>query len=203
MLQRHAPRVGADPCVCPPYLPILFAIVRADRLLPSSRRGWGRWSAPTCGCTRGGLGLCVRRIGSWARAGWGRFKGGFKAVYPKRGEFGAIFDRGGGVFRYSFLHCKDTKKSWNFQIVSRKNCTFGDKNCTFESFWCFLEECRSTKVLKAFSLPRLQSPFYRFSVTRYRLQFFYEPIIRRDAWKIAKYVSKKIYYLYIIDIYYI
>ena len=49
-------------------------------------------------------GLCPRRVE-------GGFEGGFEAVYPRRGEFGAIFDRGGGVFRYSFLHCKDTKKS--------------------------------------------------------------------------------------------
>ena len=146
------------------------------------------------GCAWGGLGAEPGRVKSGlARRFWGRFT-------RDGGEFGAIFDWGGGVFRYSFLHCKDTKKSWNFQIVSRKNCTFGDKNCTFESFWCFLGECRSTKVLKAFSSPRLQSPFYRFSVTRYRLQFFYEPIIRREAWKIAKYVSKNIYY-YIYNIY--
>ena len=146
-------------------------------------------------------GLCPGRIGSWAQGGLRAVsRGGFEGGLPETGEFGAIFDWGGGVFRYSFLHCKDTKKSWNFQIVSRKNCTFGDKNCTFESFWCFLGECRSTKVLKAFSSPRLQSPFYRFSVTRYRLQFFYEPIIRREAWKIAKYVSKNIYY-YIYNIY--
>ena len=56
------------------------------------------------GCARGGLGLCARRIAGCAQ-------GGLRAVYPKRGSLGAIFDRGGGVFRYSFLHCKDTKKS--------------------------------------------------------------------------------------------
>ena len=116
----------------------------------------------------------------------------------------ALLSRSPHSQKHLHCFCKVTKNFWNFQIVSRKNCTFGDKNCTFESFLCFLGECRSTKVLKAFSLPRLQSPFYRFSVTRYRLQFFYEPIIRRDAWKIAKYVSKNIYYyIYNIYIYYI
>ena len=96
--------------------------------------------------------------------------------------------------------CKVTKKYWNFQIVSRGNCTFGDKNCTFGTFWHFLGECRITRCFRRFSSPRLQSPFYRFSVTRYRLQFFYKAIIRREAWKIAKYVSKNIYY-YIYNIY--
>ena len=85
MLQRHAPHVGADPCVCPPYLPILFVIVRAGHLLPSSRRGWGRWSAPTCGCARGGLGLCARRIdGLCPRRVDGLCPGQIEGLCPRR-----------------------------------------------------------------------------------------------------------------------
>ena len=199
MLQRHAPRVGADPCVCPPYLPILFVIVRAGHLLPSSRRGWGRWSAPTCGCARGGLGLCARRI-EWLCPGQieglcpKRVEGGL----PETGEFGAIFDRGGGVFRYSFLHCKDTKKSWNFQIVSRKNCTFGDKNCTFESFWCSLGKYRSSKAFLAIS-PPVSKAIKIITASQITVsQFYYEAYFCADASEESKNVSKNIYYLYII-----
>ena len=57
-----------------------------------------------------------------------------------------------------------------------------------------------TNDLRHFHRPYLPHSFLPVCVTRYRLQFFYEPIIRREAWKIAKYVSKNIYY-YIYNIY--
>ena len=58
------------------------------------------------------------RIGVVREADWelspgrveGGFKGGFKAVYPRRGEFGAIFDRGGGVSGILFYTAKIRKK---------------------------------------------------------------------------------------------
>ena len=122
LFQRHAPRVGADPCVCPPCIPILFVFVRADRLLPSSRRGWGRWSAPTYGCADGGLwavpgaycGLCPGRVKSGLAR---RVEGGLPETGGVWGRFLIEAEAFSGTL---VLHCKDTKKSWNFQIISRK-----------------------------------------------------------------------------------
>ena len=51
-----------------------------------------------------------RLVDTFGARGSGRHGGlPLRMVVPRR--IGGNFDRGGGVFRYSFLHCKDTKKS--------------------------------------------------------------------------------------------
>ena len=78
---------------------------------------------------------------------------------------------GSGFLGLYHWHCKVTKKSWNFQIVSTRNSTFGYENCTFGSFWCFLGECRSTKVFQAICNPMQTAilPPFLLQITDYSL----------------------------------
>ena len=97
-------------------------------------------------------------------------------------------------------YCKDTKKFWNFQIVSTKNSTFGYKKCTFWSLWCFLGECRITKVFQAIFVTYFKgikpSQYHSITVS----QFYYEAYFCADASEDSKNVSKNFYY-YIYNIY--
>ena len=81
----------------------------------------------------------------------------------------ALLSRSPHSQKHLHCFCKVTKKTWNFQIVSRENCTFGDKNCTFVSFWCFLENveevCVSGIFITLFAILILSFQRYTLQIT--------------------------------------
>ena len=106
----------------------------------------------------------------------------------------ALLSRSPHSQKHLHCFCKVTKKSWNFQIVSTKNCTFGYENCTLGSFWCFLGECRSTKVFQAICNPMQTAILTPFLSQMTDDSLFMSPSSGAELEKMSKNVSKNIYY---------